>query len=295
MNINGVLVIDKPEDFTSFDVIAKTRGILSTRKIGHSGTLDPMATGVLVLFLGNATKAIPLMKTYNKRYIGEVQIGVLTDTLDITGNVLKTIKTNFSKEDLLNVLDKFKGDIDQKPPMYSAIKINGQKLYNLARKGKEVERNNRKIKIEEINVLKFCDKTQTFILDVTCSKGTYIRSLASDICEMMGSIGCLKSLRRFESDGFSLDKSITINEIIDLNNAGKLKDRVVKVETLFLDLPIINLDIDETEKFNNGVKLDIHSMAIGDRVRIYDYKKKFIAIAYIDDCEKLRLKSFFKE
>ena len=199
MGLNGILLIDKPQDWTSNDVVSKMRGILHERRIGHSGTLDPLATGLLVVFVGRATRAVEFAESDSKEYIAGLRLGVKTDTQDITGNVLSECECNVSETELLNALDGFKGDIEQIPPMYSAIKIGGKKLYELARKGEEVERKPRKINISKLDIIG--EENGDYILDVACSKGTYIRTLCNDIGEALNCGGCMSSLRRVKACG----------------------------------------------------------------------------------------------
>ena len=201
--MNGIILVDKPKDFTSFDVVAKMRGILKTRSIGHGGTLDPMATGVLPLFVGRATKCCDILPCQDKTYIAGLKLGIKTDTQDITGIVLEKREVNITKELFHKVVSSFVGEIDQIPPMYSAVKQDGKKLYELARKGITVERKPRKITIYEINILSEDFEKNEFILEVSCSKGTYIRTLCEDIGNSLGCGGTLFSLKRKKAAGFS--------------------------------------------------------------------------------------------
>lgn len=209
---NGIIIIDKPSDWTSMDVCAKLRGILKEKKIGHAGTLDPMATGVLPVFVGNATRAVEFAEQGDKEYIATLRLGLVTNTQDTTGETLEQHAVTVSRADLEAVLPRFTGEIDQIPPMFSAIKINGKKLYELARSGKEVERKARRITIREMEVmeqLSECDYT----IRVRCSKGTYIRTLCHDIGAALGCGGCMASLRRTMAAGFTIAEAVTLETV----------------------------------------------------------------------------------
>ena len=193
--LEGILCVDKPQDWTSFDVVAKMRGIADCHKIGHGGTLDPMATGVLPLFFGRSAKAMELMPVQEKRYTATICFGVTTDTQDCTGNILSTSEKAVTREALEAALVPLRGTIDQLPPMYSAVWVDGQRLYKLARAGKEVERPTRQVTIHRLDLLEFDVENRTCVIDVACSKGTYIRTLCHDIGEALGCGGMLTALR----------------------------------------------------------------------------------------------------
>jgi len=208
---NGIIIIDKPSDWTSMDVCAKLRGILKEKKIGHAGTLDPMATGVLPVFVGSATRAVEFAEQGDKEYIATLRLGLVTNTQDTTGETLEEHPVTVTRSDLEAVLPRFTGEIDQIPPMFSAIKINGKKLYELARSGKEVERKARRITIREIELLEEVSECE-YILRVRCSKGTYIRTLCHDIGAALGCGGCMASLRRTMAAGFTIAEAVTLEE-----------------------------------------------------------------------------------
>ena len=215
--MNGILLIDKPTDWTSMDVCAKLRGVFHEKRIGHSGTLDPMATGLLVVFLGRATRAVEFAEADSKEYIARLRPGITTDTQDTSGNVLSEKSADMSDEQLLSALDRFKGEIEQIPPMYSAIKIGGKKLYEIARKGESVERKSRKITIHSLDFLGWEDGDA--LLRVRCSKGTYIRTLCNDIGEALGCGGCMSSLRRTAAGIFSISEIVSsINPFTGISN-----------------------------------------------------------------------------
>ena len=211
--LEGILCVDKPQDWTSFDVVAKMRGIADCHKIGHGGTLDPMATGVLPLFFGRSAKAMELMPNQDKRYTAAIRFGITTDTQDCTGNVLSTSEKPVTREALEAALVPLRGTIDQLPPMYSAVWVDGQRLYNLARAGKEVERPTRQVTVHRLELMEFDAENRTCVIDVACSKGTYIRTLCHDIGEALGCGGILTALRRTETLGFTSKDCHTLEEL----------------------------------------------------------------------------------
>lgn len=249
--MNGIIVINKPRDFTSFDVVAKSRGILKTRKIGHGGTLDPLATGVLPLFLGNATKAVDLSPQLIKRYTARVRLGIMTDSGDITGEVTGRFKPA-GRAAIEEAIKAHIGSITQTVPMYSAVQINGRRLYDIARTGEVVNRPTREINIGSIELLEWSG--DSFTIDVCCSKGTYIRTLAEDICRAAGSGGTIEALCRTESGGFTLADCVTIDELQAAAAKGELP--LLPVERVFSPLLKIQLSERERRLFLNGVKLD---------------------------------------
>ena len=210
--MQGILIVDKPMDWTSFDVVAKLRGVLGTRKLGHSGTLDPMATGVLPVFCGGASKAVDLQLNHDKAYRATLRLGARTDTGDSTGTVLETAPVTAGEKELLAVLPQFIGPQMQVPPMYSAVKINGQPLYKLAREGVTVERKARPIEIYGIEYGGSPAENE-YVLTVRCSKGTYIRTLCHDLGQVLGCGGCLAALRRTEASNFRIDEAVTLEDV----------------------------------------------------------------------------------
>ena len=209
---NGIIIIDKPADWTSMDVCAKLRGILKTKKIGHAGTLDPMATGVLPVFVGQATRAVSFAESGSKEYVAGLRLGLVTNTQDTSGETLETHAVTATADDLRAVLPRFTGEIRQIPPMFSAIKIGGRKLYELARKGQEVERKSREITIYELELLEQTGEDE-YLLRILCSKGTYVRTLCHDIGQALGCGGCMSSLRRTMAAGFTLSQAVTLEEV----------------------------------------------------------------------------------
>lgn len=242
MEIRGVLVVNKPQSFTSFDVVAKLRGILRTKKIGHGGTLDPLATGVLPIFIGGATKAADFAAAQNKEYVAGFKLGVSTDTQDISGKVINKTDKTASKEQVVEMLNSFKGKSLQLPPMYSAIKIGGQKLYDLARKGREIERPKREIDISEIELLSFDEQKQEGVFRVLSSKGTYIRTICNDLGEKLGTFGTMSGLERTKSGVYSIGNSYTLDDIQKYRDENKIEEIIIPVDTLFMEYKSANID-----------------------------------------------------
>ena len=251
--MQGILIVDKPTDWTSFDVIAKLRGILGTRKLGHSGTLDPMATGVLPVFCGGASKAVDLQLDHTKAYRAVLRLGQRTDTGDVTGTVLETAPVTAGEQELLAVLPQFLGPRMQTPPMYSAVKINGQPLYKLAREGKTVERKARPIEILDIRY-EGSPAENEYALTVKCSKGTYIRVLLEEIAEAMGQKGTMSALRRVAAGVYSEADAHTLEEIQAAKDAGPeaLQALMLPVESVFASLPLLVADERVEQHLYNG-------------------------------------------
>lgn len=214
VDVDGILVIDKPTEWTSHDVVAKIRGFFKLKKVGHAGTLDPMATGVIVLLSGKGTKASNFLINDNKEYVGDLLLGTVTDSQDITGDVIEqhAVPDDLTIEQVEKVLDSFRGSIEQLPPMFSAVKINGVRLYKLGRKGQEVKREPRSIKIYELEILSF--KPPKITLRIACSKGTYVRTLCHDIGAMLGCGGTLASLQRTVSGKYKIEDAVTMDQIL---------------------------------------------------------------------------------
>lgn len=255
--MNGILIIDKPKGFTSFDVIAVIRKITGQRKLGHTGTLDPNATGVLPVLMGNATKLQDLILNHDKAYIAGFMLGKTTDTLDIWGNVTSEFQTVARAEEIIAVIPKFTGEIGQKPPMFSAVKKDGQRLYDLARRGIEVERKSRKVIVYNLELINFDEQQQSGVLKISCSKGTYVRSVIDDIGKALGTGAVMTSLRRTEACGFSLDDCITLETAKELAAGGKLESKVMSAESLFEKCGYICVTDAQAKRFSNGGALDI--------------------------------------
>ena len=288
--MNGIILVDKPCGWTSHDVVGKLRGILRERRIGHSGTLDPMATGLLVVFAGRATRAVEFAEADSKEYIAGLRLGVSTDTQDTTGNVLNTCETLPSKDELIAAANGFLGEISQIPPMYSAIKINGKKLYELARRGENVERSPRKVTISKLELVgeDKCD----YILDIHCSKGTYIRTLCSDIGDKLGCGGCMSSLRRVKAGVFSITQAHTMEQIQAAADLGGLDGIIIPVDTLFTDKPKLTVNEFEEKKLRNGNTIKIKSA--DGTYRVYSESGEFLLLAEVKDNLLKTIKSFFE-
>lgn len=259
--MTGVLILDKPAEFTSFDAVAVCRRLCHERKIGHTGTLDPMATGVLPLLLGKATRAASLLEDTDKEYEAGFRLGVSTDTEDSTGKVLATSDTPVSKEALEALLPWFRGEIMQVPPMYSAVSKDGKRLYELARKGIEVEREARPITIYRLELTGYDETTREGTLRVSCSKGTYIRTLIVDLAKAAGSLGVMTALRRTHACGFTLADAVTLDEARALSEAGTLEEKLRPVESLFVHLPEVAVSAAQAVRFQNGGQLDLSRIA----------------------------------
>lgn len=288
--MNGIILVDKPCGWTSHDVVGKLRGILRERRIGHSGTLDPMATGLLVVFAGRATRAVEFAEADSKEYIAGLRLGVSTDTQDTTGNVLNTCETLPSKDELIAAANGFIGEISQIPPMYSAIKINGKKLYELARRGEIVERSPRKVTISKLELVgeDKCD----YILDIHCSKGTYIRTLCSDIGDKLGCGGCMSSLRRVKAGVFSITQAHTMEQIQAAADLGGLDGIIIPVDTLFTDKPKLTVNEFEEKKLRNGNT--IKTKSADGTYRVYSESGEFLLLAEVKDNLLKTIKSFFE-
>lgn len=281
--MNGIICVNKPKDWTSFDVVAKFRGIARTKKCGHTGTLDPMATGVLPILLGNATKLSSLIPDSDKGYCAGFQLGVTTDTLDCTGTVLSRVPVQVSAQQLETALESFRGTISQIPPMYSAVQVNGRRLYDLARSGQTVERPSRTVTIHQLNLLDYDPQTGEGKLEVFCSKGTYIRSLVDDLGKALGCGGMLTSLVRSQANGFILDDCLTLEECQRLADAGELEGRVLPADRVLKELPVLLLNRVQAEKFRHGVKLDLNRLHLPKQaegnLRVYDSSGLFLGLA----------------
>lgn len=295
--LNGILPVNKPTDFTSFDVIAKLRGITHTRKIGHSGTLDPMATGVLLLFFGGATKACSILPNEDKRYVARLKFGIITDTEDITGRVLSEQRTDVTEEEFALVAQSFVGEIKQTPPMYSAVKVGGRPLYDLARKGKEVERPVKDIKVYAVKLLAFDGAEQTAQIEVHCGKGTYIRTLIADMGQALGCGAVMTELCRTEAGGFCLDECYSIEDIQRMADGGTLEEAMLPVERLFSSLPKLELCDFDAKLYQNGVPLELEKRGwdiIEGDLAVYDRSGKFLGVSYMNKEEnELKLKKLF--
>ena len=248
--MTGIICLDKPRDMSSFMAVKKASRLLGVKKAGHTGTLDPMATGVLVIMLGHSTRFIELLPEHRKSYSARVKLGLTTDTLDITGEILSESPVNVTEEQLLKVAENFKGEIFQTPPMYSALKKDGERLYDLARKGIEIEREQRKITIEKLEIYDF-DGIE-FSMDATCSAGTYIRSLCDDIGKGLGCGAVMTELRRTEANGFSIEKAVTLEELEKLVSENNAESVIISIEDALMSYPQIIVTKPQANRFHNG-------------------------------------------
>lgn len=258
--INGILLLDKPSGFTSFDVCAVVRGMLHTKKVGHSGTLDPMATGVLPILVGSATRALDLIPSHDKTYVAGFRLGITTDTLDITGNILSECDVNVNIEELEEVLRHFTGTIMQTPPMYSAVSVGGKKLYDLARQGLEVEREARPVTIHSLTLEEYDVVNACGLLTASCSKGTYIRTLIDDIGKALGCGAALTSLRRTEASGITIDRCMTLAEAQEYKDNGILESKLLSLDKIFEEYPAVYISENQAVRFSNGATLALERL-----------------------------------
>lgn len=287
--MNGVIIINKPENFTSFDVVAVVRRLTGQRKIGHTGTLDPNATGVLPILLGNATKAQDIVPNHDKTYTAKFRLGITTDTLDIWGTVLSECGRTATRADILSVLDNFRGEIEQLPPMYSAVKVNGQRLYDLARQGREVERKPRRVTVYSLELVDFDEETQSGTLGISCSRGTYIRTVIDDMGRLLGTGAVMTALCRTSACGYTLDDSITLENARKSAENGDLAEHIMQTESLFAGYRKITVSDAQAKRFSNGGALDMARTALaranaesGEIIRVSDRQGNFLGLGEAD-------------
>ena len=288
--MNGIILIDKPQDWTSHDVVAKPRGILHERRIGHSGTLDSLATGLLVVFVGRATRAVEFAEADSKEYIAGLRLGLSTDTQDISGNVIAECSDLPDEGAVRRAVNSFIGDIEQIPPMYSAIKIGGKKLYELARKGQSVERAPRKITVSSIEIIG--REGGDYLLKIACSKGTYIRTLCNDIGASLGCGACMSSLRRVRAGAFSIEDAHSIDEVENAVNDGRVVDIMLPVDTLFSALPELKVSESAAKRLKTGniIKISAHDCDY----RVYSESGEFLLAGKAENGKLKTIKSFFE-
>ena len=284
---NGILIVDKPEGWTSQDVVSKLRGVFHERRAGHGGTLDPMATGVLPLFFGRATRGVEFFEHAEKAYVASLRLGEVTDTQDSTGNVLERKPVSVSQEELEAALPQFLGQQQQLPPMYSAIKIGGKKLYELARKGQEVERKPRNITIFALKLLDFDGVTAK--LYVHCSKGTYVRTLCHDLGAVLGCGGCMAALRRVQAGAYTEAQSYTMEALLSCENPEKL---LLPVESLFESYDALTLTEAQEKCVRNGAAYTCFEAE--GRYRLRSQKGEFLAFGEVKEGKMTTVKSFFE-
>ena len=292
---SGIIIIDKPAGWTSMDVCAKLRGMFHEKRVGHAGTLDPMATGVLPVFIGRATRAVEFAAGSDKEYIAGIRLGMVTNTQDTTGEVLEERGASVTREELSALLPRFTGDIQQLPPMWSAVKVNGKKLYELARKGKEVERRPRPVTIRALEVLDgAAPEGADFVLRVVCSKGTYVRTLCHDIGQALGCGGCMSALRRVKAAGFTLEDSVTLEAVQAAVDRGEGESLLLPVDACFAGVPVLVLKTAGAEKkIRNGAALSARDIPDGE-YRVYGADKTFLALGRAADGKLSTVKSFFE-
>ena len=287
--MNGILLIDKPEGWTSSDVVCKLKGFYHQRKIGHSGTLDPMATGLLPVFLGKATKAVEFAENHHKVYMAGLRLGIVTDTQDIWGKILSVKEASVSKEAFLSACRSFLGETEQVPPMFSAVKIEGKKLYELARKGKEIERPARKISIESIELIKM--EGNDYLICVSCSKGTYIRTLCHDIGQILGTGACMTSLRRIACGPFHISEAISLSDLL-ASDPGSASIQLIPTDALFSAFPAYSVSETNVHRIKCG--LSFHADLNDGYYRVYSPESEFLMLGYAENQEMHSRKNFFE-
>ena len=285
--MNGIVIVDKPQEWTSQDVTARLRRVFQTRRIGHGGTLDPMATGVLPVFVGRGTRGVEFFEHADKTYEAVLQLGLTTDTEDTSGNVLEQREVHISETQMHEILSQFRGKIMQVPPMYSALKVGGQKLVDLARKGKTVERQPREIEIFELTLLEFTGTTAR--LRVKCSKGTYIRTLCKDIGEALGCGGCMAELRRVQAGEYTIDEAVPLQVLLETD---KPEEYLRPVDSMFRQYPEATLSANQEKRCRNGNSFSV-AMEAGI-YRAYSKTGEFLMLAKVEDGVMSTIKSFFE-
>lgn len=301
--MDGIINVYKEKGFTSHDVVARLRGILHQKKIGHTGTLDPDATGVLPVCIGRATKVCELLTDKSKSYTAVVRLGIVTDTQDMTGEILREREVTVGLKEIKEAVAGFTGELWQTPPMYSAVKVNGKRLYELARQGIEVERKKRKITVYSCEVTEYHPETNEFTMEVTCSKGTYIRTLCHDIGEKLLCGACMASLVRTRVDVFSLSEAHTLSQIEQICQVGKMEEILTPIDRLFEKFPEIVVSAEGIRYLQNGnvLKADLCEVpghvSDGSTVRMYDRDGRFYALYRYDSsqCVFVNQKMFFND
>ena len=285
---NGILIVNKPAGWTSQDVAAKLRGVFHEKRVGHGGTLDPMATGVLPVFLGRATRGVEFFEHAEKEYLATLRLGVETDTQDVTGTVLNAREISVSKAEIEAVLPRFRGENEQIPPMYSAVKLGGRRLYEIARKGGTVERQPRRITVFELELLD--GEGADWRLRVRCSKGTYIRTLCADLGAALGCGGCMAALERTRAGAYTLAQSHTMEEILAAEDKNAL---LLPVDSLFSGLPKLTVSEAAERRLRNGAPVRADKAAAG-RYRVYARSGEFLLLGAVQDGALVTVKSFFE-
>lgn len=291
--MNGIINVNKPLKMTSHDVVYRLRKILSVKKIGHTGTLDPDASGVLPMCVGRATKTADMLTAQDKQYVAEVTMGSATDTLDASGKITASADVNVSEEDIRRIVAGFIGETEQIPPMFSAVKINGKKLYELARKGEEAERKPRKIRINQIEIQNIDLPHKKFVMKVDCSKGTYIRTLCDDIGRKLGCYAHLSQLTRTRSGRFDISQSYTLEEIERMFTDGDMTF-LTPIDEVFNEYEKLILTQTKAYKMCNGAKVSVQGVCDGKIYRVYDENGNFLTISQAENGFMKILKTFYQ-
>ena len=294
--MTGIILIDKPKDITSFGAVARVRRICGEKKCGHTGTLDPMATGLLTVMLGGATRFSELLPSHDKAYRAEFRLGTVTDTLDITGKVLETRPVSANAAQVAAALAEFVGEIEQLPPMYSAVSVNGKRLYDLARQGVEVEREPRRVTVYSAEILEANESAGEYAVSVECSSGTYIRTLISDLGEKLGCGAVLTELRRTAANGFKIDSAVTLEALSQAEESGELDRLIIPVDRALEEYPIITVSAAQARRFGNGGELSLERLKYPRTLglfRIYDPDGAFMGLGEIGDGDSLKVKRVF--
>ena len=294
--VMGILPVNKPKGWTSFDVVAKLRGVMKIKRLGHAGTLDPMATGVLPVFVGKATKACDILPDTKKIYTAGFRLGVSTDTLDITGRVIRENADKVTADRLERIRQRFVGEITQLPPMYSAVKVDGKRLYQLAREGKTVQRTPRKCIVHSIEIISYDDRTREGKMTISCEKGTYVRTIIDDMGNALGTGAVMTSLVRTYSAGFDIAQCLTMEQIEEICKQGRIGDVIMSVEKAFEMYGGIRLDRRLTELYKNGVKLyrsQLKEEQQGDIFRVFGSDGSFLGLAAFKNEMLCSVKNFY--
>ena len=294
--VMGILPVNKPKGWTSFDVVAKLRGVMKIKRLGHAGTLDPMATGVLPVFVGKATKACDILPDTKKIYTAGFRLGVSTDTLDITGRVIRENADKVTADRLERIRQRFVGEITQLPPMYSAVKVDGKRLYQLAREGKTVQRTPRKCIVHSIEIISYDDRIREGEMTISCEKGTYVRTIIDDMGNALGTGAVMTSLVRTYSAGFDIAQCLTMEQIEQICKQGRISDVIMSVEKAFEMYGGIRLDRRLTELYKNGVKLyrsQLKEEQQGDIFRVFGSDGSFLGLAAFKNEMLCSVKNFY--
>lgn len=291
--MNGIININKPLGITSHDVVYRLRKLLGIKKIGHTGTLDPDASGVLPMCIGRGTKVADMLTAKDKQYVAEMTLGLATDTLDASGTVTETAEINVTEQDIENAIQKFVGDIEQIPPMYSAIKVDGKKLYELAREGVEIERKPRSVRIDNIEVLDIDLEENKISIRVDCSKGTYIRTLCDDIGRELGCFAHMSKLERTKSGRFDIKDAYTLLQIEEMLKNGDM-GFLVPVDVVFEEYERLTITEKKAKKMCNGTQISVQGLVEGKTYRVYDEKGNFLTISKAENGLLKILKTFYQ-